>query len=404
MAAAQLESAGFSADDGRRDVSVLARAVLGWDQGDWLLRRQHALPRATVERLDALVARRATREPVAYLTGEREFFGRPFLVNRDVLIPRPETELLVETAIRLLSGNERPRGRSADLNVLDVGTGSGCLAITLALEDPATKVTATDISRAALDVAAVNAERHGVSSRITFIEAPLAADRHDDADLLVSNPPYVADADRARLARDVRDFEPAAALFGGPDGLDVIRALIPAARRALVPGGWLCLEIGAGQADAVAALVTQSDLTWVDTKLESRGHPPRRRRPTTGRPERPYNPPMSCLFCRIIAGEIPVSKVYEDDQLVAFNDITPQAPMHVLVVPKPHVATVNDLERDHDALVGAMIRRAGAIAAERGYAERGYRTVFNCNGDAGQTVFHLHLHVLGGRTLGWPPG
>lgn len=113
---------------------------------------------------------------------------------------------------------------------------------------------------------------------------------------------------------------------------------------------------------------------------------------------------MGCLFCRIVAGEIPAKKVYEDADVMAFDDINPQAPMHVLVIPRAHVATVNELDRSHDALVGSMVRRAAAIAAERGYAERGYRTVFNCNADAGQTVFHLHLHVLAGRPLAWPPG
>jgi len=113
---------------------------------------------------------------------------------------------------------------------------------------------------------------------------------------------------------------------------------------------------------------------------------------------------MSCLFCRIVAGEIPASKVYEDDQLLAFNDINPQAPMHVLVIPKAHVATANDLSPGHDALVGSMIRRAAAIAKERGYDGSGFRTVINCNAQAGQTVFHLHLHVLGGRAMAWPPG
>ncbi|MGE3274710.1 MAG: histidine triad nucleotide-binding protein [Vicinamibacterales bacterium] len=113
---------------------------------------------------------------------------------------------------------------------------------------------------------------------------------------------------------------------------------------------------------------------------------------------------MSCLFCKIVAGEIPASKVYEDEELLAFNDISPQAPTHVLIVPKQHVPTLNDLTAGHDALVGQMLRRAAAIAKERGIDGPGYRTVFNCNGQAGQTVFHLHLHLLGGRAMTWPPG
>jgi histidine triad (HIT) family protein len=113
---------------------------------------------------------------------------------------------------------------------------------------------------------------------------------------------------------------------------------------------------------------------------------------------------MSCLFCKIIAGEIPAAKVYEDDRLIAFNDINPQAPMHVLVVPKQHVPTLNDLVAADDDLVGGMVRAAAAIAKERGFDGPGFRTVFNCNAQAGQTVFHLHLHVLGGRAMAWPPG
>jgi histidine triad (HIT) family protein len=113
---------------------------------------------------------------------------------------------------------------------------------------------------------------------------------------------------------------------------------------------------------------------------------------------------MACVFCRIAAGELPSKKVYEDDRLVAFEDLNPQAPMHVLVIPRLHIATLNDLTAEHDGLVGEMVRRGAAIAAGRGYAHPGFRTVFNCNSQAGQSVFHVHLHVLAGRQFAWPPG
>jgi histidine triad (HIT) family protein len=113
---------------------------------------------------------------------------------------------------------------------------------------------------------------------------------------------------------------------------------------------------------------------------------------------------MTCLFCRIIAGEIPGTFLYQDDRLVVLQDVNPQAPLHALVIPRRHVASLNDLSPDDDGLVGEMIRRAASVAREQGVAERGYRTVFNCNSEAGQTVFHIHLHVLGGRPMAWPPG
>jgi histidine triad (HIT) family protein len=111
-----------------------------------------------------------------------------------------------------------------------------------------------------------------------------------------------------------------------------------------------------------------------------------------------------CLFCRILAGEIPATIVFQDDTVVAFRDLTPQAPMHVLVIPRRHIGSLNDLTTADDTLVGRLVRTAAAIAQEHAYGEGGYRTVFNCNADAGQTVFHLHLHLLAGRTMRWPPG
>jgi histidine triad (HIT) family protein len=113
---------------------------------------------------------------------------------------------------------------------------------------------------------------------------------------------------------------------------------------------------------------------------------------------------MSCLFCKIVAGEMRSRKLYEDDELFAFEDINPQAPLHALVIPRRHIATLNDLKASEDALVGSMVRRAAAIAKERGFDGSGYRTVLNCNSHAGQSVFHIHLHVLGGRAMTWPPG
>ncbi len=112
----------------------------------------------------------------------------------------------------------------------------------------------------------------------------------------------------------------------------------------------------------------------------------------------------ACLFCRIVSGEIPSKKVYEDDELVAFHDVNPQAPVHVLIVPRKHIATLNNLAPEDGTLMGRMVQRAAALAETLGVAARGYRAVFNCNAEAGQTVFHIHLHVLGGRPMHWPPG
>jgi release factor glutamine methyltransferase len=254
-AARRLAAAGLSAEESRRDAVLLARWRLGWSAGTWLTRSNELVPRDFSENFAKLVERRVRREPLAYITGEREFYGRPFSVTADVLIPRQETEVLVEQALTCLR-ELRPDPATGDaIEVLDVGTGSGCVAVTVALEAPAVRVLATDVSAKALHVARTNAQRLGVADRIDFRISSLAGDAPAAFDLVVANPPYVPEADRDSLAPEVRDYEPAAALFAGPDGLDVIRRLVPSATNALRPGGWLVMEIGYDQADAVRRLL-----------------------------------------------------------------------------------------------------------------------------------------------------
>ncbi len=245
-AAARLTAAGLPAEDAARDAGVLARGLLGWSLADWLARRDHPAAAGFTETLDGFITRRAAREPVAYLLERREFYGRPFRVGPDVLIPRPETELLVEAVLDTVGD------RSA--TIVDVGTGSGCIAITLALEAARGRVTATDISEAAIAIARANADALGAPA-ITWRHADLLEGDAGPIDIIVSNPPYVPSRDAAGLSRDVRDHEPALALFAGPDGLDVVRRLIPQAARVLAADGTLFLEVGAGQWPAVTDLL-----------------------------------------------------------------------------------------------------------------------------------------------------
>jgi release factor glutamine methyltransferase len=257
-AAHTLAASGHAPDEARRDAALLARWLQGWDAAGWLARSFETAPAEFEARLEALVSRRAAGVPLAYLTGTREFYGRPFRVTPAVLIPRPETELVIDEALARL--DESSAG-SARAPVVDVGTGSGCLAITLALERPGLDVIATDISPAALAVAGENARALGVAAHITFVEHAFLPPLPTAPHLIVTNPPYVPETDRASLPVEVRDHEPGLALFAGPDGLDAIRLLVPLAACALAAGGSLVMEIGAGQAAAVTRLIeTTPDL------------------------------------------------------------------------------------------------------------------------------------------------
>lgn len=227
---------------------MLLECASGLDRAGLLARTREPLARPAAERFEELLSRRVLRVPLAYVTGEREFWSLRMRVDRRVLVPRPETEILVEAALERLDPGAR---------VADVGTGSGAIVIALALELSRGVFYGTDISAAALEVARRNAECHGLGGRIAFLQGSLLepiAGCAGALDALVSNPPYVPTAELAGLQPEVRDHEPRTALDGGPDGLTVIAALVHGAPSMLRRGGWLLLEVGAGQAAAVRAL------------------------------------------------------------------------------------------------------------------------------------------------------
>jgi release factor glutamine methyltransferase len=231
----------------RRDAELLLLHVIGLTRAELLTYPERELSEMQLNAYQEAIARRARHEPVQYITGAQEFYGRSFTVTPAVLIPRPETEHLVEAVLAI-----RPKPR----HILDIGTGSGILAITLALEIPNATVTATDISSAALAVARRNADTLSAADRIRFVESDLLAAAcvsQDRFDCIVSNPPYVATSEV--LEPQVRDYEPASALYAGEDGLGIYRRLIPDAFTHLEPGGHLLLEIGHGQRDALSELL-----------------------------------------------------------------------------------------------------------------------------------------------------
>jgi release factor glutamine methyltransferase len=217
-------------------------------------------------RYEQIVAQRAARRPLQHLTGTQAFWRHEFLVTPDVLIPRPETEVLVEAALERLQGLASPA-------VVDVGTGSGCIALSLAAARPDAAVYATEASPAALAVARDNARRLGLSGRVTFLEGDLLVplEGHPGADLIASNPPYVDAADVPGLAPEVRDHEPRAALVAPGGVLSAYERLAPAAARLLRPGGWLLLEVGHGQAEAVSRIVRAAGLDVIEVRRDLQG-------------------------------------------------------------------------------------------------------------------------------------
>lgn len=267
QAARHLAACGIPRDEADLDARLLARTALGWDAARLIADGLEEPPAAFQARFDGLVARRASREPMAYITGCQEFWNRTFTVTPAVLIPRPETELIIEAALERC-----PTDHS--LRIADACTGSGCLAIVMALERPLTTVVATDVSVQALKVARTNARSHGVADRVTFEHADLLEGVKGPFDLIVSNPPYVPEGDRASLPPEVRDHEPGLAIFAGNDGLDVIRRLLPQSVEKLAPAGRLIIEIGFGQAQTVESLISATPgLTMIELRRDLQGIP-----------------------------------------------------------------------------------------------------------------------------------
>ena len=261
-----LAAAGIARDEAALDAELLARYALGWDQARLILSRLQKLPDGFEEKYAPLVARRASREPASQILGTREFWGLDFHVTPAVLIPRPETEFVVEEALERLRPLHGAR-------LADVGTGSGCIAVALAHELPDCHVVATDVSSDALVVARANAETHGVAGRIEFIAASYLGGVEGDFDLIAANPPYVRDRDKPALAPDVR-HEPDVALFGGETGLRDVEAVLDTAIAKLRRSGWLVMEFGFGQDDAVEALVrAREDLQLVRIRQDLQGIP-----------------------------------------------------------------------------------------------------------------------------------
>lgn len=254
----RLVTAGLDANEAAMDAALLARHLLGWELSRLIAHETDQPPAGFAAAFEPLVARRERREPSSAIVGHREFWGLEFEVGPAVLTPRPETELIVEEAMACLAGAEL-----APAVLVDVGTGSGCLAVCLAREFPASRVIATDVSAPALAVAAHNAARHGVGDRVEFRQASLLEGVAGPATMIVSNPPYIPTREISGLAPEVRDWEPRTALDGGTDGLDLVRALIWSAPRILVPGGWLIMEFGFGQARPIEAIVGRSRLEMV---------------------------------------------------------------------------------------------------------------------------------------------
>jgi release factor glutamine methyltransferase len=261
----QLVRAGIQPSEAAIDVDLYARTILKWDRAGLLLHLQSAVPETLEPQFSDWLSRRERFEPSAYIVGEREFWGLDFYVTPAVLVPRPETELVVEEAVAIA------RAEDQSLRIADIGTGSGCIAVSVAHDVQRCTVIATDVSSGALEVARRNAERHAVDGRIHLVCTPYLDGVDPPFDVITANPPYVRAIDKRGLSPDVLQ-EPHVALFGGDSGLEHIDAVLTTASQALRPGGWLVMEFGFGQEDEVRELASRRPNLFVDrTRADLQG-------------------------------------------------------------------------------------------------------------------------------------
>lgn len=237
--------------DARLEAELLLMHTLGIGKTELYVRLKDQLPPEATKRFRHLVQRRCSHEPTAYILNHCKFYGVDFYIDSRALIPRPETELLVEEVLMFSSQRFSP---TMPLLIAEVGTGSGALAITIALHLPQAEIYAIDISSAALEVASINCEKHHVTQKVHLLHGDMLDPLPTRVNIILANLPYVRDAELVELIPEIKDFEPKIALAGGADGLDKIRRLLPQVEKKLLPGGLVLLEIGQGQADAVASL------------------------------------------------------------------------------------------------------------------------------------------------------
>jgi release factor glutamine methyltransferase len=242
----------------RLDAEVLLAETLAMDRVGLYTHFDRPLQPEELTRFKKLIRRRLQHEPVAYIIGKREFWSLTFKVTPDVLIPRPETEILVAEALKVLA---HPEKKERNSRILEVGTGSGAISVALAKELPAASLVATDLSEKALSIAQENASRHGVRERIHFLQGDLFGplEKGSAFDLIITNPPYIAQDDFPSLPPDVRNFEPRVALDGGKDGLTFFRNVLPRVGEFLSPEGWFLAEIGAGQEQKIRQIAQEND-------------------------------------------------------------------------------------------------------------------------------------------------